>query len=146
MPSNYTSNYKLNQWEADDRVLREDFNADNAKLDAALKALAAGTPKIKAGYYIGDGLASRTIDLGFTPDAVYLYCKSYPNGSGKNIYGGLAVRGCNVRVTVSAGTYPALGVSGGSFIAYELDIGDPSVAIHCNMDGVEYRYIALKGA
>jgi len=42
MPSNFTPNYKLNQWEADDRVLRVDFNADNAKLDAALKAQADG--------------------------------------------------------------------------------------------------------
>jgi len=39
MPSNFTPNYNLNQWEADDRVLRTDFNADNAKLDAALKAV-----------------------------------------------------------------------------------------------------------
>lgn len=36
MPSNYTSNYNLNQWEAEDKVLRTDFNADNAKIDAAL--------------------------------------------------------------------------------------------------------------
>ena len=34
---NYTENYQLNQWEQTDRVLMEDFNADNAKLDAALK-------------------------------------------------------------------------------------------------------------
>ena len=33
---NYTENYQLNQWDAGDRVLREDFNADNAKIDAAL--------------------------------------------------------------------------------------------------------------
>jgi len=36
MPSNFTPNYQLNQWNADDRVLRTDFNADNAKIDAAL--------------------------------------------------------------------------------------------------------------
>ena len=35
---NYTENYQLNQWEQTDRVLMDDFNADNAKLDAALKA------------------------------------------------------------------------------------------------------------
>ena len=34
-----TTNYKLNQWEADDPVLHTDFNADNAKIDAALKTL-----------------------------------------------------------------------------------------------------------
>jgi len=39
MPSNYTPNYQLNQWEPDDRVLRTDFNADNLKIEAALTAL-----------------------------------------------------------------------------------------------------------
>ena len=31
-----TANYGLNQWDAGDRILREDFNADNARVDAAL--------------------------------------------------------------------------------------------------------------
>ncbi len=35
---NKTSNYQLNQWELHDRVMMQDFNADNAKIDAALKA------------------------------------------------------------------------------------------------------------
>ncbi len=39
MASNYTTNYQLNQWEPTDPVLRTDFNADNAKLDAALNEL-----------------------------------------------------------------------------------------------------------
>ena len=38
MPSNQTANYALNQWVKSDQVRMEDFNADNAKLDAALKA------------------------------------------------------------------------------------------------------------
>ena len=38
MPSNQTPNYALNQWERDDRILMDDFNADNAKIDAAIKA------------------------------------------------------------------------------------------------------------
>lgn len=36
MPSNQTPNYKLSQWERADKVQMEDFNADNAKIDAAL--------------------------------------------------------------------------------------------------------------
>ena len=36
---NYTENLALNLWDPDDKVLRTDFNADNAKLDAAIKAL-----------------------------------------------------------------------------------------------------------
>ena len=38
MPSNQTPNYQLSQWERSDKVQMEDFNADNAKIDAALKA------------------------------------------------------------------------------------------------------------
>ena len=41
MASSYTSNYKLCQWEASDKVLRTEFNADNAKIDAALGSLAS---------------------------------------------------------------------------------------------------------
>jgi len=39
MASNYTSNYNLCQWQASDKVLRTEFNADNAKIDAALAGL-----------------------------------------------------------------------------------------------------------
>ena len=39
---NRTPNYNLNQWEKSDKVLMEDFNADNAKIDAALAALESG--------------------------------------------------------------------------------------------------------
>ena len=42
-----TTNYALNQWEAEDRVTREAFNADNAAVDAALKAVAdAASPTL----------------------------------------------------------------------------------------------------
>ena len=39
MASNYTENYGLCQWEATDQVLREEFNQDNAKIDAKLNTL-----------------------------------------------------------------------------------------------------------
>ena len=41
-----TQNYQLNQWDATDRILREDFNADNAKIDAAL-----AEAKNRGGYF-----------------------------------------------------------------------------------------------
>jgi len=37
----HTTNYNLSQWDAADRILRSDFNSDNAKIDAAMKALAS---------------------------------------------------------------------------------------------------------
>ena len=39
MATNHTTHYDLNQWQATDQVLRTDFNADNAKIDAALAVL-----------------------------------------------------------------------------------------------------------
>ena len=42
MATNQTTNYQLNQWEPTDQVLRTDFNADNAKLDAALAQRRSG--------------------------------------------------------------------------------------------------------
>ena len=39
MATNYTTNYDLCQWEPTDPVIRTDFNADNAKIEAALTAL-----------------------------------------------------------------------------------------------------------
>ena len=38
MSTNHTPNYNLSQWETTDPVLCADFNQDNAKIDAVLKA------------------------------------------------------------------------------------------------------------
>ena len=40
MAGSYTEHYQLSQWQPQDRVLRTEFNQDNAKLDGALHALA----------------------------------------------------------------------------------------------------------
>ena len=73
MAGNQTKNYGLNQWERTDKVLMEDFNADNAKIDAALASLESGKAEaaslaalqtvvagkgncqIVTGQYIGNG-------------------------------------------------------------------------------------------
>ena len=68
-----TNNYGLSQWDAEDRILREDFNADNAKIEAAL---AAGV-KIATGSYTGDGTYGsdhpNTLTFPFTPKVVFLF-------------------------------------------------------------------------
>ena len=57
MASNQTANYGLNQWEATDQVVRADFNADNAKIDAALHDIAqthaADTQALRGGQWWG---------------------------------------------------------------------------------------------
>ena len=71
---NYTENYQLNQWDAGDRVLREDFNSDNEKIDAAMAAIAAaaGNCRVKSGTYVGTGTYNNSstnvkLNLGVQP-------------------------------------------------------------------------------
>ena len=45
-----TTNYQLNQWAKSDRVMMDDFNADNAKIDAALKANADAIAETAAAF------------------------------------------------------------------------------------------------
>ena len=42
-----TTQYQLNQWDASDRVLREDFNRDNAKIDAAIAEAKDACPYVQ---------------------------------------------------------------------------------------------------
>ena len=57
MASSQTTNYSLNQWTAEDPVLREEFNQDNAKIDAALAA--AGNCHLLQGTYVGTGTVGK---------------------------------------------------------------------------------------
>ena len=75
MSTNHTTNYNLNQWEATDKVLRTEFNEDNAKIDAALKANAdaaaaiqakLGNCRIEHSTYVGDGNAGSGYPTGLT--------------------------------------------------------------------------------
>ena len=78
---NHTPNYQLSQWEAGDQVLRADFNADNAKLDGALGALAARTGGLEQsvagvvtlGSYGASATEKRTVQLPFAPKLLLLF-------------------------------------------------------------------------
>ena len=48
MASNYTTNYGLCQWEPGDSFVRTEFNADNARIDAALAAAEAETARVES--------------------------------------------------------------------------------------------------
>ena len=71
-----TTNYQLSQWAKSDRIMMEDFNADNQKIDAALAAKCEAV----CGSYIGDILNVNPmhISLGFAPAAVLVFAA---NGS-----------------------------------------------------------------
>ena len=106
--TNYTAHYQLHQWEPEDSFLRTDFNEDFAKIDGALGGKAeqsavdtlaeqvAGKSELVTGSYTGDGEASRTIELGFSPKAVLLASGSGPINYTSSRYGGLALEGAEV--------------------------------------------------
>ena len=101
MASHQTTNFQLCQWEADDEVLRTDFNADNLKIENALSAIktvadVAFTPEnspIAAGSYVGNGAVKRKIEVGFTPRAVFVMRRDGQCTTGGYYYSGLAVAG-----------------------------------------------------
>ena len=62
MASNYTEHYKLNQWSPEDKVLRTEFNADNAKIETAL----ANLEKDKASNSLVSGLVGVLHDTNVT--------------------------------------------------------------------------------
>ena len=63
-----TENYQLNKPEPADPLRLADFNENADIIDAALGAV----PNIATGTYTGDGTANRTINLGFTPKAIFV--------------------------------------------------------------------------
>lgn len=61
-----TSNYQLNQWEEEDRILRTDFNGDNAKIDAAIQAvdtrLTSEAARLSAPVCLRSGVSGGTVN------------------------------------------------------------------------------------
>lgn len=90
--TNKTEHLQLNQWVGTDPFRMADFNEDNAKLDAAVKAnadaiasntqaitaLQSGGLKIAVGSYAGSGTFGqanpKTLTVGFKPKYVRILC------------------------------------------------------------------------
>ena len=152
----FTTNCKLHQWEPEDDFLRTDFNEDFAKIDAAFgkKADSAGVEarfstldsavaalngrlEVKAGSYAGDGAASRTVSLGFTPKAVLVEsADGQRTTSGGGVYGGIALPG--LPVTHYTGVVGLSIVSGGFRVGYT------QYKANLNESGHTFYYIALR--
>lgn len=70
-----TTNFQLNQWGPEDPVRREDFNADNLKLDTALNK----APRWQYGHYYGDGqLTKRKFDTPWNPQLLIVQREGTP--------------------------------------------------------------------
>ena len=151
MSTNHTANYNLCQWEATDQVLRTDFNQDNAKIDAALKGLSDSVPVIATGGYTGNGSATRTISLGFTPKALVLCSEEGITYDGMTtgytrLCGGLALDGYPLRLEHGSlgneSFHTAVQIVSGGFMVYEAQLAN-NHNVACNTSGVRYHYLAI---
>ncbi|EGJ46027.1 hypothetical protein HMPREF0866_02181 [Ruminococcaceae bacterium D16] len=137
MASNYTENYGLCQWEATDQVLREDFNRDNAKIDAAIAA--RGNCYITAGTYVGTGESRNehpnTIITGFAPLLVIISGGSYTAAFNRD----------NPSINTYAGSRgePQIVTWLENGVSWYVDSGTGSPSQQMNEEGVTYYYVAL---
>ena len=163
MASNHTEHFSLNQWQADDQVLRTDFNEDNAKIDSALKGLSDGlaaaqaekadqtaldalaaevAKKAATAALDGDGAESRLISLGFQPKALLVMreegysARPYTD----DYYGGLALPGKPVCLQTSYGTDYILTIESKGFRVYY----NNSRHTISNQKEANYYYLAWK--
>ena len=115
-----------------------DTNLQNQITVHGTRLTAVETQKceVYAGIYTGDGAASRTINLGFTPTAVIL-CQVSGEFSEANIYsGGIAVTG---HPATTRRGYPTIQIVAGGFQVFYFS-GESS---YTNIEGTVYHYIAF---
>lgn len=157
---NKTPNYDLNQWEQTDRILMEDFNADNAKIDTALSAeqtaretaVAAlnaavakcGNCRIVYGTYTGTGTygSSNPNKLTFDGDPLFVVIKGSVGDA--PTLGIQAMRGWNVAFSGSDNHSTVCYLTWGT---HSLSwYNGQSSADQFNNKGIVYPYIALFAA
>ncbi|MDR2649131.1 MAG: hypothetical protein LBB94_05365 [Clostridiales bacterium] len=133
--SGKTANKALNQWQDTDRPKISDFNADNQILDQNALPYSVGS-------YPGDGAASKSITLDFTPSFALVF-QSGTFGyiftfSGEYTKGYLAMG-------TQAGATPGLTLNAGGFTVSQAS-SVPSNGMHYRMNesGKTYSYIAFK--
>lgn len=87
------------------------------------------------GSYTGNGMTTRTIELGFTPSAVFVCKNDGILNDGTTIYGGLAVTGSPV---VSSDSINAVAIAENGFTVAR------NAGVNTNMSVTTYNYVAFK--
>ena len=99
MASNHTQHYALNRWDLNDQIIMEDFNDDNAKIDAALHDNAATLSALQTtlsthgtltrfayGSYVGTGESGSShptsLTFDFYPIFVVIMCREIQDRDG----------------------------------------------------------------
>ena len=119
------------------------------------------TNRIVCGTYKGDGAESRFVDLGFTPDAVFVtnsngetanfnHFTGIEGGDGQKYHGGLALKNAPCGLgDFEAGTFKTVEIVNNGFnVCYKLNANNSSASVArrhylSNVDGRQYYYIAF---
>ena len=140
----YTTNYGLHQWEATDDFLRTDFNTDFAKIDAAVKGVDDSKPELVIGSYTGDQADSKTITLGFQPQAVLLFREDVYSYSDRYALMAFPSAPClSHRNDVTMLEVTAQGFTV-HYDTYQLSGDTYEYSPLTNESGTRYRYLAVK--
>ena len=91
MANGQTSNYGLNQWIAEDLFLREEFNADNSKLDEALTGLQGQVDALESGISFGSDLPAILVGVLVAFVSGYLSIRFFLKLIGKATLNGFAL-------------------------------------------------------
>lgn len=132
-----TANYQLNQWDAADPIRREDFNSDNAALDAVLGALAAGQLHVATGAYTGAGAygSSNANTLTFDFKPLLVVVSSVNSGAnGGSVW---------LRETKKGRTYSDAGIATLTWGDASLSWYSDSNSYQLNNGNTNYCYLAL---
>ena len=97
MASNYTEHYGLCQWEETDQVMREEFNENNAKIDAALSAMRTVSSCVTGNYIGNDGDVH--VELGFRPSFLFIIPSNRTGSYTSDIMGLWGFSGVMVELT-----------------------------------------------
>lgn len=168
MPTNHTPNYSLSQWEPNDQVRRTDFNADNAKIDAALKAadaradaLAESKADVTALELLAKTVTSQSSTLNDYGQLMNrlgncrISSKTFSGGGGsaRLTFPGrplvVFVLGETASLTMAYGLSKAIARAGGAYAAVDVTWDGRSVSwtgsgsVNCNTYGMSYVAIAL---
>lgn len=132
MSSHLTEHYQLHTWEPGDDFLRTEFNENFTAIDNTL----AGKCELIMGSYVGNGEDGRPIDLGFTPQAVFICRQDGMTGSPNSyIYGGVFLLGLPLRTS----SYVAAEITEKGFMVYR-----PEDHVRSNVSNQVYFYWAVR--
>ena len=150
---NKTANFQLTQWEKTDRIMMEEFNSDNEKIDTALKASADGVAalqtalascgncKIVYGTYTGNGKSgsANPNKLTFDGKPVLVIVQAQRNTTNYDFHLRM-IRGCGWAVGDRGNySYTNSVAWGENFVSWTNDDAETQF----NLQNSVYSYIAL---